>query len=273
MKPISYLQKDARWKNEPYRVNGETSTIGSAGCGPTSASMLIASLKDGSVTPKVLADWSMSHGYKALRQGTSYSYFIPQFKEYGIECKRLNTASVYGNTNSEIHNIAKEELLKGNILIACMGKGNWTSSGHYIVAYGYEDGNVLINDPASTKEGRLKNTWKLFTSQVKYYWSITIPEEFKQKVVENDKINPYPEPTKTVSYNSSIANVVREDVKWMQWELKRLGIYTKTIDGKFGLGTKKALDDFQKFHPETYYPKKLPDGDCGTLTRKALKGA
>ena len=33
--PILYLQTDGRWKAEPYRVQGENSTIGSSGCGPT----------------------------------------------------------------------------------------------------------------------------------------------------------------------------------------------------------------------------------------------
>ena len=273
MKPIHYLQTDARWKAEPYRVPGETSTIGSAGCGPTSAAMLIASLKDVNVTPKTCADWSIKNKYKALRQGTYYTYFVPQFKVYGIECRRLNTANVYGKSNDQVHELAKQELIKGNVLIACMGKGNWTSSGHFIVPYAYENGNVLINDPASTKSTRAKNTWKLFTSQVKFYWVVAIPEDMKHKVVAESPVNPYTEPKKTVAYNSSIANVVRADVKWLQWELKRLGLYKGNIDGKFGAKTKSALDGFQKLHPETYYPEKEPDGKCGELTRKALKGA
>ena len=37
--PILYLQTDGRWKAEPYRVQGENSTIGSSGCGPTAAAM------------------------------------------------------------------------------------------------------------------------------------------------------------------------------------------------------------------------------------------
>ena len=40
-RPVSYLQTDPRWKNKPSRVPGEQSTIGSAGCGPTAAAMLI----------------------------------------------------------------------------------------------------------------------------------------------------------------------------------------------------------------------------------------
>lgn len=42
--PVSYLQTDARWKTKPYRVSGESSTIGSAGCGPTCAAMLIETI-------------------------------------------------------------------------------------------------------------------------------------------------------------------------------------------------------------------------------------
>ena len=42
--PVSYLQNDPRWKNKPYRVKGESSTIGSAGCGPTSAPVLGAAI-------------------------------------------------------------------------------------------------------------------------------------------------------------------------------------------------------------------------------------
>ena len=42
--PVSYLQKDPRWKDKPYRVPGESSTIGSAGCGPSCAAMVIETL-------------------------------------------------------------------------------------------------------------------------------------------------------------------------------------------------------------------------------------
>ena len=67
-----------------------------------------------------------------------------------------------------------------------MGKGNWTSSGHYVVAYGYENGYVYINDPASTKASRAKNTWDLFKSQVKYYWAVSVPEDVKKNGIVKD---------------------------------------------------------------------------------------
>ncbi len=179
VRPISYLQTDPRWKNHDYSAKGEKKTIGSAGCGPTSAAMVIATLQDRQVTPVTTAQWSMAHSYKALNQGTYYSYFVPQMSAYGIVCKRLNTSNLYGKSSSAAHTQAQNALKNGDWVIACMGKGNWTSSGHFILLYGYENGYVYINDPASTKPARVKNTWALFARQVKYMWTVDVPETCK----------------------------------------------------------------------------------------------
>lgn len=180
VKPISYLQTDPRWKNHNYSAKGERKTIGSSGCGPTAAAMVIATLKNKSVTPVTTAEWSMAHGYKAFNQGTYYTYFVPQMSAYKITCKKLNASNLYGKSSSTAHTEALNALKKGDWVIACMGKGNWTSSGHFILLYGYENGYVYINDPASTKATRVKNTWALFAKQVKYMWTITVPDNFKK---------------------------------------------------------------------------------------------
>lgn len=179
VRPIYYLQTDPRWKNHDYSARGEKKTIGSAGCGPTAAAMVIATLQDKNVTPVTTALWSMAHAYKALNQGTYYSYFVPQMSAYGIACKRLNTSNLYGKSSSAAHTEALNALKNGDWVIACMGKGNWTSSGHFILLYGYENGYVYINDPASTKAARVKNTWALFARQVKYMWTVPVPDAHK----------------------------------------------------------------------------------------------
>lgn len=179
VRPIYYLQTDPRWKNHDYSAKGEKKTIGSAGCGPTAAAMVIATLQDNNVTPVTTALWSMAHAYKALNQGTYYSYFVPQMSAYGVACKRLNTSNLYGKSSSAAHTEALNALKNGDWVIACMGKGNWTSSGHFILLYGYENGYVYINDPASTKAARVKNTWALFARQVKYMWTVPVPDAHK----------------------------------------------------------------------------------------------
>lgn len=55
--------------------------------------------------------------------------------------------------------------------------------------------------------------------------------------------NPYPVPTGTLREGDS-----GEQVKWVQWELKRLGydIGKSGVDGQYGPATKKAVEAFQK---------------------------
>lgn len=187
--PVSYLQTDSRWASIDYSAPGESTTIGKSGCGPTCMAMVIASLKNPKITPKDTCAWSKAHGYKAKNQGTYYSYFTPQGTEYGIAVKRLNNASCYGNSAAEVHQTALNEIKKGNWIIACMGKGNWTSSGHFILWYDYtSSGNVLIRDPNSTASSRINAKHSVFKSQVKYYFSVTVPKE-SAHVPTNSTIN------------------------------------------------------------------------------------
>lgn len=189
-KPIEYMQTDPRWKSLPYRVPGESATIGGSGCGPTCAAMLIETLTGKTFTPIDACAWSKEHGYKALNQGTYYSYFVPQFAEHGIECTRLNTASVYGKPDDKVHEEALALLRMGYYIIACMGKGNWTSSGHYIVVWNAQERYVSINDPASRRTDRLCGDMATFRNQVKYYWAIDARQYNNHMNEEDDDMAP-----------------------------------------------------------------------------------
>lgn len=170
-RPVYYMQTDPRWRYNDYSTKGESTTIGASGCGPTCAAMLIETLTGKTYTPVDACKWSLSHGYKALRSGTYYSYFKPQFAAFGIGCEQLNYTNVYGKPAASVHDHAFRLLEQGYYLIACMGKGTWTSSGHYVVVW-WEDGKVRINDPASTRVVRLEGDPYTFRSQVKYYWAV-----------------------------------------------------------------------------------------------------
>lgn len=173
IKPILYMQTDPKYKNVDYSAVGEKTTIGAEGCGICCTAMAISTLKNNkNITPITTANWSKKHGYKALRQGTYYSYFVPQFAEYGITCRQINGGNTYGNITSMAHKIALDELKKGNWLIACMGKGRWTTSGHYVLIYGYANGYVYINDSYNTRVECSKAKLADFQREVKYYWCI-----------------------------------------------------------------------------------------------------
>lgn len=169
--PVSYLQYDKRWKDKPYRVPGEDATVGGSGCGPSCAAMVISTLTGKTYTPLDACNWSVAHGYKALKQGTYYGYFVPQLKAFGIGCRRLNTASVYHKPNSSVHDEMIAWLKKGYYVIALMKKGFWTGGGHFVLVW-WADNKIRINDPASTKTARRNGDIKTFCNEAAYYWLV-----------------------------------------------------------------------------------------------------
>lgn len=183
--PVYYLQTDPEWKNIPYAVTGEKSTIGGAGCGPTSAAMLIATITGLPITPKETSKWSLDRGYKALRQGTYYSYFVPQFKAYGIECIRLNTARILNTPGHKVHREAREYLKKGYYLIALMGPGTWTRSGHFVVVWKH-NGKYYINDSASQSTTRMRGDDYTFRNECRMYWAVKSPDKENKEEEEEE---------------------------------------------------------------------------------------
>ena len=176
-RPVSYLQTDPRWGSLDYSAPGEKTTIRASGCGPTAMAMVLATWADPKVNPATECAWALAHGFKAPHSGTYYGYFVPAGARYGLTVTRLNGTSLYGNAKSPLHHHVKEALDRGCLAIACMGKGNWTSSGHYVLVWGISGRTVFINDPASTKPARTRGDYDLFKSQVKYYWIIEKPEK------------------------------------------------------------------------------------------------
>ena len=179
--PVSYLQTDPKWAALDYSDPGEKTTIGASGCGPTAMAMVLATWADKSVTPKTECAWALAHGYKAPRQGTYYGYFVPAAARYGLKARQLSWTNIYGNSKSSLHEEARKAVEAGHLVIACMGKGLWTSSGHYVLVWKIQGNIVYINDPASTRVVRTQGDYNLFKQQVKYYWVIECPEDKKEE--------------------------------------------------------------------------------------------
>lgn len=266
IKPVDYKQNDALWGGLPYAVDGETSTIKSAGCGPTALADVLASLVSPYIDPITLAAWARYHNYKVKNSGTSYSFFEPCAAAYGVTVRRINTANIYGQPSCDYHEQMREELQKGNWLIACMGKGLWTSSGHYVVAFGYDNEMVFINDPASTKQNRACNSWDVFKSQVKYYWVVEVPEQFRRNgCVKDGAYNQTdfvrevqyctgatsdgkagPETlSKTVTVSAKVNHKHYVVIPLMK-KLKKLGFYTGKVDKIAGKLFTAAVNKYQE---------------------------
>ncbi len=178
--PVSYLQTDPRWGSLDYSAAGEKTTIRASGCGPTAMAMVLATWADPSVNPATECAWALRHGYKALHSGTYYGYFVPAGARYGLRVRQINAVNIYGNSKSAHHETARRAIEAGHLVIACMGKGTWTSSGHYVLVWKIDGNTIYINDPASTKAHRVRGDYAVFKRQVKYYWVIERPEHAKE---------------------------------------------------------------------------------------------
>ena len=275
--PVSYLQTDPRWANVSYSARGESTTIGRAGCGPTAMAMVLATWADPAVNPKTECMWALANGYKYPNQGTAYSYFVPAAKRYGLECRQITPGYIYGNANSPYHAQAKQALDNGDFVIACMGKGTWTRSGHYVLVWGIEGNIVYINDPASQKLLRTRGNYLVFKQQVKHYWIIKRPQSkkvtyskvnYKVKILDQSGLNCRKAPG---LQNEVVKVYPYEDVVWLSevssdgWgKTDRGWIYLKQTERTEDMTkqeTEKLIADMiEKAKPVTYHnEKEIPE--------------
>lgn len=131
-----YSQIDSRWSNKMYSSVGDRSqTIGTSGCGPTSAAMVVSSIK-GTITPDTMASLYTQYGYRSANQGTYWSAFRWTADVFNIgysECYRLDDA------------VAK--LRNNHYIIASCNQGLFTYGGHFIVLTGVEGNYIKVYDP------------------------------------------------------------------------------------------------------------------------------
>lgn len=125
-----YSQIDPRWKNKLYTSTGNSSqTMGSSACGPTCSAMVVSSIK-GTILPTTMADLYVQYGFRSANNGTYWSAFRWTADVFDIgykEVQRLNDVC---------------DLLEGNyMVISACGNGLFTTGGHFILIYGYEDTN------------------------------------------------------------------------------------------------------------------------------------
>lgn len=153
-----FLQWDPRWGYESY---GE-SCIGLAGCGPTCLSMVLFYLtRDETLTPDKIAKYSMENGYYVKGAGTAWTLMEDVPKLYGIKFTELSSSE---------HSI-KAALDKGNIVVCAMGRGYFTTLGHYIVIYGYDEDGFMVNDPNCIVRSNERWTFGEIQYQIKNIWA------------------------------------------------------------------------------------------------------
>ena len=151
-----YNQLDARWKDLLY---GVTSTIGQAGCGPTSLAMVVSSLTGNIVDPIQMCRWAYENGYLCEGSGSYHSLIPEGGRHFGL--------TVEGCTVSEPQRVV-DALASGNLVIAIMGKGHFTTSGHFLVMRGVtSEGKILVADPASKIKSEKEWDLEIFLTEAR----------------------------------------------------------------------------------------------------------
>lgn len=151
------IQWDERWGYYPYGG----SNIGIAGCGPTCLSMVILSLKgDENATPDALADFSMENGHYVAGAGTAWSLMTDAAWQYGISAQEMGMDE----------DAMKYKLDRGGMIICSMFPGDFTTTGHFIVIYGYDENGFMVNDPNSRERSSKQWSYDTLRYQIKNMW-------------------------------------------------------------------------------------------------------
>ena len=108
---------------------------------PTALAMFVSSLTDCIVTPTEMAQWAFESGYCAPGSGSYLSIVEGAAQTYGLQIQSWQERSPEALCQA---------LATGQVFVALMGPGHFTSSGHFILLRGVTlQGTVLVADPNS----------------------------------------------------------------------------------------------------------------------------
>lgn len=159
-----FMQWDTRWGYEKYGSD----CIGITGCGPTCLSMVYYYLTgDTAMTPGKVAEFAGKNGYYAKGYGSSWTLISEGGEKLGLSVTELPLVKKKLTDNLEA----------GYPIILALGKGDFTSSGHYIVLTGVEDGLFRVNDPNSHANSEQLWSYDRLEGQIRNIWVLKAVEE------------------------------------------------------------------------------------------------
>lgn len=155
-----FLQWDERWG---YRQYGKE-VMGLSGCGPTCLSMVcVYLLKDAAYHPEYLAEFAEENGYCVPGSGSAWALIPEGGRKLGLEVTELPLDE----------NRILGHLQAGDPIICVMGPGDFTTTGHFIVLTGLEDGRIKVNDPNSVLRSQQLWEYETIQSQIRNLWVLS----------------------------------------------------------------------------------------------------
>ncbi len=154
------LQWDKRWGYVSYGG----SIIGLSGCGPTCLSMVLISLTGQTdQTPAQVASFSEASGYYVEGSGTAWSLMTEGASRLGLSARELSLDE----------SVMKAALDRGEPIICTVGAGDFTTQGHFILLYDYNEQGFLVNDPNCIARSQQAWTFERLRGQIKNLWAYT----------------------------------------------------------------------------------------------------
>ncbi len=156
-----FLQWDPMWGYEKYGSD----YLAVTGCGPTCLAMSGYYLTGSkNMNPKDIAVFAENNGYYASGYGSSWTLISEGSARLGLTATELPL----------VEKKITDALEAGHPVILAMGPGDFTTTGHYIVLTGLQDGAFTVNDPNSRERSNQLWTYEQLEGQIRNIWEISL---------------------------------------------------------------------------------------------------
>lgn len=154
------MQWDKRWGYMEYGSD----VVGLTGCGPVCLAMAGYYVTDGDETfhPAKVIEFAGRNGYYSKGNGSSWTLISEGGVKLGLDVTEIPLVKKRIMDNLEV----------GNPIICSMRAGDFTTTGHYIVLVGCEDGLIRVNDPNSYANSETLWSYEQIEGQIRNLWVI-----------------------------------------------------------------------------------------------------
>lgn len=154
------MQWDKRWGYIKYGSD----VVGITGCGPLCLAMAGYYVTNGDAQfhPANMVEFAAENGYYSKGNGSSWTLISEGGVKLGLDVTEIPLVKKRIMDNLEVD----------NPIICSMRAGDFTTSGHYIVMVGCEDGMIRVNDPNSYANSEKLWSYEQLEGQIRNLWVI-----------------------------------------------------------------------------------------------------
>ena len=116
------------------------------------------------MNPLDLAKFAEDNGYYAKGYGSSWTLISEGGEKLGLKVQELPL----------VKKKMTDALEAGNPIILSLGKGDFTTTGHYIVLTGWTGEAFTVNDPNSRNNSKQLWTYEQLEGQIRNIWEISV---------------------------------------------------------------------------------------------------